>query len=220
MGYSQKNNKILTKVGEKKKHEILFEVFPKLENERLDLIEIKQSHLHDFFNLFRDERVAKFYNIFPFKELKEAQVYLELFESRLKRKIGIRWGIALKGRNNIIGTIGFNSFQRNHRANFAYDLQFAYWNMGIVTEAAKEVICYGFKELEINRIEAEVMVGNLGSDKVLEKLGFKFEGILRDWLFWNGNHYDMKMFSLLKEEFKIYSQENINGGVGELLSEN
>lgn len=179
----------------------MFGKFPQLSTERLDLIEIKQVHLYDFFNLFRDERVAKYYNISPFKEVKEAQIYLDLFEFRIKRKTGIRWGIALKGRTNIIGTIGFNSFQRKHKGNFAYDLQFDYWNRGIVTEASKEVLKYGFEILEINRMEAEVMIGNIGSDKVLEKLGFVFEGVMRDWMYWDHNYYDIKMFSLLKREY-------------------
>lgn len=191
----------------------MFEVFPRLETKRLDLIEIKQNHLHDFFDLFQDERVAKYYNVSPFKDLREAQVYLDLFDSRIKRKIGVRWGIAPKGRSNIIGTIGFNSFHRNHKANLGYDLQFAYWNQGIVTEAAKEVINYGITHLGINRIEAEVMVGNSASDRVLEKLGFKLEGILRDWLFWQGNYYDMKMFSLLRKDFQLGAEENVSNTV-------
>lgn len=181
----------------------MLDKFPELKTGRLDLIEIRQSHLGDYFKLFKDERVAKYYNITPFKEEKEAQLYLDLFESRFKRKLGIRWGIALNGKENIIGTIGFNNFQKNHRANLGYDLQFEYWNKGIITEALKEIIKFGFQELEINRMEAEVQLGNIGSEKVLEKLGFRKEGVLRDWMYWNGNHYDMTMFSLLVKEFKL-----------------
>lgn len=177
--------------------------FPELKTERLDLIQIRQSHLDDFFNLFKDERVAKFYNIIPFKEKKEAQLYLDLFEFRFKRKTGIRWGIALKGEESIIGTIGFNNFQKNHSGNLGFDLQFEYWNKGLISEALKEIIKYGFQQLEINRMEADVQLGNIGSEKVLEKLGFRKEGILRDWMYWNGNHYDMTMFSLLKRDFEF-----------------
>ena len=75
-----------------------------------------------------------------------------------------------------------------------------------MTEASKEVLKYGFYELEINRVEAEVMVGNIRSDKVLEKLGFSCEGVLRDWLYWNGNFYDMEMFSLLKRDYSNSNQ--------------
>jgi [ribosomal protein S5]-alanine N-acetyltransferase len=61
------------------------------------------------------------------------------------------------------------------------------------------VIKFGFEELEINRIEAEIMPGNLVSEKVLDKLNFRKEGLLREWMLWNGKHYDMIMYSLIKD---------------------
>jgi [ribosomal protein S5]-alanine N-acetyltransferase len=65
----------------------------------------------------------------------------------------------------------------------------------------RAVIAFGFNELAINRIEAEVMPGNEASERVLEKLGFTREGILREWMLWNEKHYDMTMFSLVRSEF-------------------
>lgn len=178
--------------------------FPSLYTERLDLIEIQQSHLKDIFKLFGDEEVTRFDNLLPLKEEQEAQKYLDWFKSRFRERLGIRWGIALKGDENIIGTLGFNNFQKNHKASVGYDLQVDFWNKGIITEALKEVIKFGFDKLEINRIEAEVIPGNAASEKVLSKLGFKKEGILRDWMYWNEKHYEMTMFSLLRNEYKDF----------------
>jgi len=169
---------------------------------RLDLIEIKQKHLKDLFKLFGDEKVTKFYNLLTLKNEHEAQKTIDHFQDRFKNQLGIRWGIALKGQENIIGTIGFNNFYKGHKANIGYDLQSEYWNNGYVTEALSTIIDYGFTKLEINRIEAEVMQGNVLSEKVLTKLNFRKEGVLREWLFWNNKHYDMTMFSLLKNERK------------------
>ncbi len=151
--------------------------------------------------MFSDEKVIKFYNLLPLKDEQEAQKSIDWFQNRFKDKLGIRWGIAIKGQQNIIGTVGFNNFAKRHRANIGYDLQTEYWNNGYVTEALKEVVSFGFKQLEINRIEAEVMQGNIISEKVLEKLNFKNEGVLREWMFWNEKHYDMTMFSLLKTDY-------------------
>ena len=182
---------------------MILENFPELQTERLNLIEIKQSHLNDYYKLFSDERVTKYYNIIPFREENEAQKHLDWFKNRFREGLGIRWGITLKKDENIIGTLGFNNFQKTHRASIGYDLQVDFWNKGIITEALKEVIKFGFDKLEINRIEAEVMPGNTASEKVLLKIGFKKEGILRDWMYWNEKHYDMTMFSLLRNEYKI-----------------
>ncbi len=173
--------------------------FPILRTERLDLIEINQNHLTDLFNLFSDEDVTEFYNIKTLNEETDAQKYLDWFQSRFYDKLGIRWGIALEGRTEIIGTIGFNNYTKDHRANIGYDLQKKYWNNGYITEALKLVIKFGFEELEINRIEAEVMPGNIYSEKALNSLGFKREGLLRDWMLWNEKHYDMIMYSLLRK---------------------
>jgi len=173
--------------------------FPKLESVRLDLVEIKQSHLEDVLNLFRDENVTKFYNLLPFRSEQDAQKFIDWYQIRFRDNLGLRWGISLKNKSNIIGTIGFNNFVKGHRANIGYDLKTEYWNHGYITEALKEVIDFGFNQLEINRIEAEVMQGNGISERVLKKLDFQKEGILKQWMFWNGNYYDMSMFALLKK---------------------
>lgn len=107
----------------------------------------------------------------------------------------------MKGEEGIIGTIGYNNFAENYRANIGYDLQSTYWNKGYMTEAAEKVISFGFNHLNINRIEAEVMLGNFSSEQLLYKLGFTKEGCLRDWMYWDNRHFDMLMFSLLKREW-------------------
>jgi [ribosomal protein S5]-alanine N-acetyltransferase len=182
--------------------EFSLETFPILNTRRLDLIEIKQSHLGDLYKLFSDENVTKFYNLLPLKNQQEAQKSIEWFQNRFREKSGIRWGIALKGQQNIIVTVGFNIFIKLHRANIGYDLQTEHWNNGYITEALQAVISFGFSQLKINRIEAEVMQGNLISEKVLNKLNFKNEGVLRAWLFWNEKHYDMTMYSLLRADYE------------------
>ena len=180
--------------------ETALDTFPVLHTERLDLIEITQAHLGDLFKLFGDEEVTRFYNLLPLEKEQEAQKLIDWFQSRFKEKLGIRWGIALKGNPNIIGTIGFNSFTTHHRANLGYDLQSDHWNKGYITEALRVVIDFGFNQLEVNRIEAEIMPLNVVSDRVLAKLGFTNEGILRQWMFWNDKYYDMTMYSLLKSD--------------------
>ena len=185
------------------KTEFSLDAFPILHTDRLDLVEIKQSHLADIYKLFSDENVTRFYNLLPLTNEKEAQKSIDWFQSRFKDKLGIRWGIAVKGQYNIIGTLGFNNFTKKHRAKIGYDLQTKYWNNGYITEALMAIINFGFNNLEINRIEAELMQGNVISEKVLKKLGFKNEGVLREWMFWNGKHYDMIMYSLLKAGFEL-----------------
>ena len=92
--------------------------FPVLKTERLDLIEIKKDHLNDLFKLFGDDDVTKYYNIETLTQCSEAQKILDVFHKKFNDQLGIRWGIALKGRNNIIGTVGFNYFKKGHRSKY------------------------------------------------------------------------------------------------------
>lgn len=181
----------------------MFDTFPILYTDRLQLVEIEQHHLTDIFKLFSDSKVTRFYNIKTLTSESEAKKIIDLFQSRFNEKVGIRWGISPIGVNNIIGTIGFNNFSKQHRANIGYDLQSESWNKGYLNEVLKSVVEFGFNHLEINRIEAEVMQGNIASEKVLSKNGFKNEGVLRQWMYWNDKHYDMSMFSLLRSDFNL-----------------
>lgn len=185
----------------------VFSLFPVLHTPRLDLVEIKQSHRPDLFRLFSNPEVTRFYNVATLTEESSAQKFIDHFQNRYKDKAAIRWGIALKEQENIIGTLGFNNFTHNHRANIGYDLLPQYWNKGLMQEALSTVLDFGFKQLYINRVEAEVMQGNKASEKVLEKLHFVKEGVLRDWMYFEGRHFDMTMFSLLRKDFEKEQQK-------------
>lgn len=181
--------------------------FPVLTTKRLNLVEIQQEHLIDIFSLFGDDKVTKFYNIKTLQKPEDGQVYLDWFQKRFKEQAGIRWGIQLKNKEGIIGTIGYNNFSKKHRANLGYDLQSIYWNKGYMTEAIEAVVDFGFNDLNINRVEAEVMIGNIQSEKLLLKLGFQKEGCLRDWMYWDNKHFDMAMFSLLKRDWILRNSD-------------
>jgi ribosomal-protein-alanine N-acetyltransferase len=162
---------------------------------------LELKHSSDLLKIFGDERVMEYYNLIPLKTISDAEKIILHFQKKYSDGIGIRWGIVLKGTENCIGTIGVNNYTIHHRGSIGYDLHHSYWNKGFVTGALQAIIEYAFSELGVNRIEAEVMLGNKASEKVLEKAGFHNEGVLREWMHWNDRYYDMTMFSLLKSEF-------------------
>ena len=180
--------------------DLVFNKFPTIRTPHLELIQITEAHAEDLFKLFGDSNVTRFYNLAPPASASDCQGLIEHFRHRFESKTAIRWGIRLNDSNQIIGTVGFNNFTPKHRANIGYDLQYAYWGRGICTEALHAIISFGFHALNINRIEAEVMEGNASSIHLLHKIGFKNEGTLREWMFWNNRHYDMLMFSLLRSD--------------------
>jgi ribosomal-protein-alanine N-acetyltransferase len=178
----------------------VFDKFPAIRTPHLELVQITEEHANDLYKLFGDKKVTEYYNLLPLESETDSQRLIEHFRSRFESQAAIRWGIRLNEHREIIGTVGFNSFMKKHRANIAYDLQQPYWNQGVITEALHAVISFGFYALDINRIEAEVMEGNEPSIEVLHQVGFKQEGTLRQWMYWNDKHYDMLMFSLLRSD--------------------
>ena len=104
--------------------------------------------------------------------------------------------------NMVIGSIGIFRQGNIHRqtAELGYYIAEEYWGKGIMTEAVKQICEYVFANSDIIRIYAEPFVYNIASCRVLEKVGFQYEGTLRSNAVKNSKVIDMKMYSLLKEE--------------------
>ncbi|MFQ5758897.1 MAG: GNAT family N-acetyltransferase, partial [Candidatus Bathyarchaeia archaeon] len=77
----------------------------------------------------------------------------------------------------------------------------AYWGQGIMTEALRAVLKHGFEKMELNRIQAIIDSKNTRSLKLVHRLGFKKEGVLRQRSYFNGQFLDDVCFSLLKKEW-------------------
>ena len=104
--------------------------------------------------------------------------------------------------NMVIGSIGIFRQGNIHRqtAELGYYIAEEYWGKGIMTEAVKQICEYVFAKSDIIRIYAEPFANNIASCRVLEKVGFQYEGTLRSNAVKNGKVIDMEMYSLLKEE--------------------
>jgi ribosomal-protein-alanine N-acetyltransferase len=112
-----------------------------------------------------------------------------------------RYGIVLRGGDAPIGSIGlFNIDLRNQRCEIGYDLAPDYWGKGLMTRAARPLLAWAFGEGGFNRVEATVMEGNDRSGRVLERLAFKREALLREYKFVRGEYKDYSMWSLLARD--------------------
>ena len=114
----------------------------------------------------------------------------------------MRWAVTLKeDTERLIGTAGFNVWHTwNNSAEIGYDLARAHWGRGLMVEALEPIIDFGFTRMALNRIEADATVGNHASSRVLEKLGFHREGLLRQRGYWKGSYHDVWLYSLLTND--------------------
>ncbi|ALC90759.1 acetyltransferase [Bacillus sp. FJAT-18017] len=174
-------------------------MFPVLETERLNLREIREDDAQSIFSCFSNDKVTRFYGQETLNDIAQAKHFIDFFSKNYKEKRGIRWGIERKGTNELIGTIGFNAWSPKHkRAEIGYEIHPDFWSQGYTSEAVSKVLSYGFEVMELTRIGAVVFLENEASNKLLTKLGFKEEGILRDYMYQNGKAYDTYVYSLLK----------------------
>jgi ribosomal-protein-alanine N-acetyltransferase len=138
------------------------------------------------------------------KDLRTAKQELERYcINPFKEDKGIRWGIINKEDKKLIGTLGLYDWDKTaRRAEIGCDLEPAYWRQGLMTEAFRVVLKYGFEKMKLNRIQALIDSKNARSMKLVRRLGFKKEGVLRQRSYFNGRFLDDIVFSLLKTEWK------------------
>jgi [ribosomal protein S5]-alanine N-acetyltransferase len=109
--------------------------------------------------------------------MKHAEEWYRKIRNRARRKGSKAKEFAIDISGEAVGCIAI--FPQGHTAGIGYWLGRAYWNKGIMTEAVKEITKYGFNGLGLKRIYASTFPQSKASMRVLEKAGFKFEGVLR-----------------------------------------
>lgn len=103
------------------------------------------------------------------------------------------------GDDQLVGTVGFHAISSRDRvAEIVYDVATMYWGRGIATQSCSILTTWGFESRELNRIQATTLESNYRSQRVLQKCGFEFEGVLRSYRMVRGVPGDFKMYSKLR----------------------
>lgn len=181
----------------------IYSSLPILETERLILRKITMDDAEDMFAYGSDPEVSRYVTWNQHQTKDDTEEFVEFVLNQYEAGRLAPWGIEWKETGKLIGTIDFVSWNTNHHfAEIGYVIARDYWGKGITTEAAKELIKYGFTNMGLVRVQAKCFVENIGSERVMEKAGMKFEGILRKSMLIKGRYRDLKMYSILKEEFE------------------
>ena len=174
--------------------------FPVLETNRLRLIELNPTHADHLFNQFSRKDVTRYYGMDPLNTLEQAEKMITNMNNGYKEKRSARWGIQLKETDELAGTIGLNSLQLwSKKCEVGYDLHPDFWGNGYIKEALEEVLGYCFETLMLSRVGAVTFPENEASWKLLLKVGFEKEGLLRNYLYQGGENHNALVFSITKE---------------------
>ncbi|MFC5649245.1 GNAT family N-acetyltransferase [Paenibacillus solisilvae] len=183
---------------------VVFEQFPVLESGEIVLMKIEDSHLDAMYEIYSNSHVFHFCGIIPMRNKVSIAKMIGNFERDYNKRTKIKWGIFLKNSGEspigIIEAFGFD--QKINMVTIGYFLAELHWGKGIAAKAVSAVVKYFFEEVGINRIQAEVMLLNERSKRVLMKNGFVHEGTIRQAALWTGKGIiDLDLFSILRADY-------------------
>ena len=180
----------------------------KLETERLILRDFVKDDWHEVLAYQSDPLYLR-YNDWTERTPEAVQDFVGWFlnQQQQEPRIKFQLAIVLKSRGQLIGNCGVRKNKSDAlEADIGYELNPKYWNHGYATEAASAIVDFGFNNLGVHRIWADCIAENVGSAHVLEKLGMKREGWLRENKYFKGRWWDTLIYAVLAEEWEAYKQ--------------
>ena len=182
---------------------INFYPFKNLETERLLLRRVSNDDVNEIMELRGNPETMKYIPRPLVTTPDEALAHIKMINDKIEANEGINWAITIKGNPKLIGVIGHYRIQpENHRCEIGYMILPQYNGQGIVTEAVKVVLEYGFDDLQMHSIEGVIDPNNSASERVLLKNGFVKEAHILENELWDGKFWDTVIYSLLKRNFK------------------
>lgn len=181
--------------------EALFMAFPVLETERCDLREVPLSSAGDLFRIRSDPEGARL-GPDPWTDPKQAEDRILEWHKWFAAKEDVPWGIFMKGEDRLIGHIKY-AYMRQYLGMIGYHLDIEFWNRGIATEVLRAVVRFLYERTDAHRLQATVHSEHAASMRVLEKVGFKREGLLRGRAYWHGRFCDLYMYAVLRGEERV-----------------
>ena len=173
------------------------------ETPRLYIREYKTSDINDYLRVVRQQEVyATTYGIPKDYPKSRAKKWFKFIKNNIKTMQSFEFGMFLKENDQYIGNVGLInvSMEHNH-ADISYFIDTGLKNQGFTTEAAVEMLSFGFEKLGFEKISGRCMSINYASRRIMAKIGMKFEGTLREDLLKDGVYYDMDHLSILKNEY-------------------
>jgi len=173
-----------------------------IETDRLKIRLIKESDVPALFAINGDDAVTRFLPYETWKNSADGATWFERTSARLSAGEADQFVIVLRETGHIIGTCLLFRFDRaSARAELGYVLARRYWGAGYMLEALQALIGFAFAQMGLRRLEAEIDPRNVASARLLRRLGFVREGVLRQRSSTKGEITDSGLYGLLSAEW-------------------
>jgi RimJ/RimL family protein N-acetyltransferase len=180
---------------------------PTLRAKRIELRWLEPSDVDALFGVFSDREVARYWSAPPMTAREQAEALLaDIGECFAQREL-FQWGIARVDDGVVIGTCTLAGVVAKHRrAELGFALARSHWGHGYATEAVERLLQFAFDDLQLHRIEADVDPRNARSIALLERMGFRREGLLRERWHVGGEIADGAFYGLLARQWRSRSR--------------
>jgi ribosomal-protein-alanine N-acetyltransferase len=180
-----------------------FTQFPALTTERLRLRQIVPGDAAAMFAIFGDEETMRYFGSPAHQTIDDTHKSISRKHEQYARREALWWGVTFRDDDQIIGTCNFHTFSPSFaRAEAGYGFNRRYWGQGLAFEAMTAMLEYGFAEMDFRRVEATIAIENTASKNLLLRLGFTYEGNLRERYEEDGVFSDEHYFGLLRHEWQ------------------
>lgn len=162
------------------------------------LRDLKHSDIKDINTYNALPEVSKYLSWEP-QSYEETEAFVNML---LEREESWMYNVIVDAETDtVIGAVQLISNQKNNSGEIGYIIHPEFSNKGIITDVANTIVKYGFKVLKLNRIWASTHIENTASEIVLQKIGMKHEGILRQNVKTKDGYRDTLIYSIIKEEY-------------------
>jgi ribosomal-protein-alanine N-acetyltransferase len=176
---------------------------PTLITPRLTLRPFSEADAEPLFEYARNPRVTRFTLWDAHRTISDTRVFVQDYaQLRYREGMPEPYAITITPGSTPIGSCGcFWASYPNRTMELGYWIAEEFWGKGIAAEACRALLSHVVGEFEPERIQARVIAGNSSSCRVLEKLGFQREGMLRSALLRRGNFEDLLIYAILRTEW-------------------
>ncbi|MCD2257753.1 GNAT family N-acetyltransferase [Psychroserpens luteolus] len=182
-------------------NEHVFDTFPELESERLVFKAYNIEHAEALLKMRSHQAVSKYMDTEIPTHVSDTEKRIKGYHTAFEEGKGITWAFIDKTSNQLVGDFGIWRIDRkNARGEIGYILHPVFWGKGYMTEAMNTLIRFGFNDLNLHSLEANVNIDNKNSKALLLKFGFKLEAYFRENFYYNGQFLDSEIYCLLKSD--------------------
>jgi ribosomal-protein-alanine N-acetyltransferase len=169
---------------------------------RLQLRTLHDGDVNDIFSIYSDQQVMRYWSGKPITRLQQASAVIHRNLEFAAQGNSVVWAVVHTETQKMVGTCTlFKIDKENQHAEVGFILNRQWWRQGLMSEAVNKMVIYGFEQMALHRLEADVDPGNTASLALLKSMGFRKEGYFRERWDIGGEWKDSVMLGLLATDY-------------------